>query len=543
MTRKQPYRRITFFLIIFLLLIPSFVRAEEYVEGLDHWPVLTLQRALEIGLSKNLNLKVEALKVPIGEKGTIAEDAVFDPAVDAAASAGTQRIPTGSSFSGEDFSLQRSYNEAILEQSYNGEAGLSKKFRFGLDGRLSLRTAKDTNDAVVEGLDPEYRSFMILNLTQPLLRDFGTATNTADLRIAKTRVQQAVFGVLGRAQQLAADIESTYYEMAKYIRVYAYRIDSRRLAEQLLAGNREKFATGVIPITEVQEAETAVASRDEQVLAARQQMEIVANRMKDLLEINRHDPMSREFFRTQDLPQTDQPFPALEQALPVALSNRPELEQQRLEIISRDIRLEFSKNQTLPRLDLDATVGVNGLSGDAQSLGPSNVDKRDNPQSGNYWDSVDRMSEGDGYEWFAGVRFSYPLGNRGSKARLQARDLEKKQAVYGFKRLETSVETEVINGLITANRSLERVKVAGRFEKLADTTLRQEMERMKEGFSDTFRILDFQDKVIDARIRKLTALADFNQGLVELYLAMGTNLERLNIDYTVDNLETADATN
>lgn len=539
---KHLYRRIVLLLFIFLMLIPSFVRAEEYVEGLNHWPVLTLQRALEIGLSKNLDLKIEALNVPIGKKGTIAEDAVFDPEVDAAASAGTRRTPTGSTFSGDDFSLQRSYNEAILERSYNGEAGLSKKFRFGLDGRLSLQTARDSNNGVIEGLDPEYRSFMVLNLTQPLLRDFGTAANTADLRLAKTRLQQAVFGVLSRAQRLAANIETTYYEMAQFIELYGYRIESRELAERLLAGNREKFATGVIPITEVQEAETAVASRDEQVLAARQQLETVGNRLKDLLEINRNDPMSREFFRTQNLPQTDQPFPALEQALPVALINRPELEQQRLEIISRDIRLEFSRNQTLPRLDLDATVGVNGLSGDNQSLGLTNLGSRNNPQSGNYWDSVQRMGEGDGYEYFAGVRFSYPLGNRGSRARLQARDLEKKQALYGFKRLETSIETEVINGLITANRSLERIKVASRFEELADKTLSQEMERLKEGFSDTFRILDFQDKVIDARIRKLTALADFNRGLVELYLAMGTNLERLNIDYTVDNLESTDAT-
>jgi len=78
-------------------------------------------------------------------------------------------------------------------------------------------------------------------------------------------------------------------------------------------------------------------------------------------------------------------------------------------------------------------------------------------------------------------------------------------------------------------RSLERVGVAERFEGLAQTTLTQEMERLKEGLSDTFRILDFQDDVIGAHIRKTSALVDFNQGLTNLYRAMGINLKRYSI--------------
>ena len=59
----------------------------------------------------------------------------------------------------------------------------------------------------------------------------------------------------------------------------------------------------------------------------------------------------------------------------------------------------------------------------------------------------------------------------------------------------------------------------------------------------TFRILDFQDKVIEARLRKATALTDFNKGLAGLYLAMGINLERLNIAYDAKNPEKNNATN
>ena len=98
-----------------------------------------------------------------------------------------------------------------------------------------------------------------------------------------------------------------------------------------------------------------------------------------------------------------------------------------------------------------------------------------------------------------------------------------------MKRLEGTAETQVKNALVSVQRSIERVRVTERFEKLAQTTLAQEMERLKKGLSDTFRILDFQDNLIESHIRKVTALGDFNKGLANLYRATGTNLERFNI--------------
>jgi outer membrane protein TolC len=105
------------------------------------------------------------------------------------------------------------------------------------------------------------------------------------------------------------------------------------------------------------------------------------------------------------------------------------------------------------------------------------------------------------------------------------------------------VETEVRNALTAVERGFERVQVAERFQQLADITLSQEMERLQEGLSDTFRILDFQAVVIEARVRKGNALVDFNQGLSSLFRAMGANLERRNIVHPLDDKETSHARN
>jgi outer membrane protein TolC len=211
-----------------------------------------------------------------------------------------------------------------------------------------------------------------------------------------------------------------------------------------------------------------------------------------------------------------------------------------LEIASRDIRVAFNRNQKLPRLDLEASLGVNGLAGDLAEV-PGTSGARAN--RGDYWHSFDQTARGDGYEWFAGLRFEYPLGNRAAEARYRRAGHEKRQALYRLKGLENTVETEVRNALTTVERGFERVQVAERFQQLADITLGQEMERLQEGLTDTFRILDFQAAVIEARVRKANALVDFNQGLTSLFRAMGANLDRRGIVPTLEDKETPHARN
>jgi|Deesub1362A_J573_1020465.scaffolds.fasta_scaffold00768_15 outer membrane protein TolC len=489
-------------------------------EFLAELKVLPLRSALARGIQKNLELQIQELNIPISRQEVTATEAEFDPAVDASFFSLEQKSPTGSSFSTEE-----TFN---LSRETGGDIGIRKKFTFGLQSRLSFEVSRSMNNSATDALRPQYHNFLILNLTQPLLRDFGTKVNTANLRISKNQVNQTVYNYMERAQRIASEIELAYYELAEALEVLRYRIESRELARELLRGNREKFERGLVPITEVQQAETAVAARDEQVVFARQQVEMVSNRLKDFLEIRPGDPLYGELFATEKIPGVDQSFPDLEKALAVALEKRPDLERQRIDIANRDIRLEFCRNQRLPRIDLEATLGVNGLSGGDRLITFGGT-TASSPLVGDYLDSLSRMAEHDGYEWFVGLRFSYPLGNRAAKARFRRADWEKRQAIYRLKRLEGKVETEVKNALVAVVRSAERVRVAERFERLAEKTLEQEMERLKEGLSDTFHILDLQDDLIEACIRKTTALVDFHQGLASLYRAMGTNLERFRI--------------
>ncbi|MFO7963935.1 MAG: TolC family protein [Desulfobacterales bacterium] len=478
--------------------------------------VMHLREALVLGIENNLDIKITRTGVPISGLDVIIQKAVFDPILDATVFSSEIKSP---------IALATTPLSDVTTEQLGAVAGVTQTMPWGLTSRLSFETYRTEENAPSYLLAPEYRDYIVLDISQPLLRDFGTKINTTNIRVAQNRQKQAVLEYVSRVNAIVRAVETTYYDLANAVRVLELRIESRELASALLEGNRKKFEAGVVPVSEVQRAETAVAQRDELVLFAVQQAEIISDRLKDLLDIRWEGPLSDKMIAPEMARITDRTIPELSTALAAALNNRPELQQQVLEIENQDITIAFYDNRTLPRLDLSATLGLNGLSGDPRGTLPA-----DTGFEGGFWDAFSGLTDGDGYEWRLGLSLTYPWGNRAAKSRYHRAELEKKRAVYQYKRIEGAFETDVKNAWTNVSRSLERIDVAERFESLAAVTLDQEMKRMEQGLSDTFRILQFQDDLIEAKIRKATAIIDYRKGLSDLYYSMGVILDRHDIE-------------
>ena len=86
------------------------------------------------------------------------------------------------------------YSTRTLDtESVSGELSLAKQFDVGTQARLSLKGERVDGgvDALADQLDPAYSASLVLDLTQPLLKDFGWDANLADLKVSETRKQQA----------------------------------------------------------------------------------------------------------------------------------------------------------------------------------------------------------------------------------------------------------------------------------------------------------------------------------------------------------------
>lgn len=503
---------------IFFALLAALLMAAPCLAGEPE--ELPLAEALTLGITRNLDLAATRMNVPVRSEDVALGLSAFDPLFTAQVYSGEVKNMTGGILTGMEYERNG---------SLGASAGLSKRFDFGMQSSLAVETSRTTNNSLVDALDPNYRNRVVLNLTQPLLRDYGRDVNTANIRISKNRVKQAGYGVLDAAQRVGLAVEKAYWSLSAAQELVALRIESRKLARDLVEFNEKRLAKGLISITEKAEAESAAAAREEQVIAARQQADILGNRLKDLLEIRMGDAMFGKNLQAAPLPPATGAAPSLEEAVGAAMEGRPDLLARRLAVADQDIRISYLKNQKHPRIDLVLTLGANGLSGGdrpAALFGPP----IHSPLVGDYGDSLSSLADVDGYEWKAGVVFSQPIGNRAAKARERQAESEKTQAVYAAKRLEGTVETEVADALVEVKRSRERVAASASAVALARETLDQEMKRLSGGLTDSFHVLRYQDDLVSAQVRHVQALADYNTGLANLYRAMGENLSRRGIE-------------
>ena len=482
----------------------------------DDPSTLPLKLALEIALQNNLNLQIEKIGIPVSEQAIIVSKARFDPSLFGEINNRRYEYQTSWALSGAS---------VFKENEQAGKVGMRKLFSTGLEAESYYKASRYRDNSDLEGLDPQYKNLLTLSLRQPLLQDFGPSVNTTDIKVAKNDSKIMESSFLLRVTSTINQVEQTYHDLSGALETLNLRNESLRLAEKLLADNRKRFNAGLTHIGEVQEAETAVASRQEQVIAASQVVQDVTNVLKNLLQIQPGSPLYPIGFQTEGLLLPEGNIPSYEDSFSQALSNRPDYSQKKIALESREIIVKFSKNQLLPRLDLVGTFGLNGLSGEAHPLtfeGLTSV----NPYGGGFRDSWESLRHADGYEWNVGLTIDIPLGNRADRARYQQSKLFKEQSILDLKNLEDTIDLEIKVALENIKSSRDRIDVAERFVGLADKTLQQEEERMKAGLSDTFRILIFQANLIDAKIRKVQALVDYQKAFAQLYRVMGTNTKR-----------------
>jgi outer membrane protein TolC len=462
---------------------------------------LTLRDAIAAGLQNSYSIMIEMSAADAGKELVTSEDAKFDPVAGASVSAGGSNTPTA----------YAPYNMDYLKQrNLTGTAELEKLHRNGLIGRFALETSKiGTNDPYQE-LDPQYKTVFLMNITQPILKNYGSDINATGVKNAELAYKQAQFDLYSKMTATAADIETAYYALVRAEDVLELSKTSELLAKNLLDSDRKRFNAGIIPITEVQQAETALAGRREQTANAKAAVQSAMIALENLInagiEGSEPEKLGAKFIS-----------PSEEDFYKTALKTSPELERQRTELEKKDISIKYLKNQEMPELDASATLGVIGLSGNQ---------KVPNTFDGNYQDSLSDMTNGDGFQWQVGLSVSYPLGARGAKARTASASADKMRAVYGLKKMEQDTKAKIRTAVTNMQSGHDRYDIAQDFVRLADVTLSQEMKKLSEGLSDTFRVLKFQEDVTDARIRAVNALFDYRRGEAELYRTTGTNLDR-----------------
>lgn len=224
------------------------------------------------------------------------------------------------------------------------------------------------NQSVAEGFlfNPAWTGGLSFTMTQPLLRNAGVAINKTFISIAQNNavVEQHVFR--DRVMTVVASVEQTYWELVFANENLKVAQAALKAAEELLATNREKAKVGVMTLVDVLQAETAVASRVEQTLLAEKAIRDQEDQLRRLLNPGEESLRQDVRLTPVDGPVTVLEPLSLQEPIDTAIAQRPEITQAKKNIESGELNKQFARNQLLPTLSLQGTVGLAGLGGRLQ---------------------------------------------------------------------------------------------------------------------------------------------------------------------------------
>ena len=492
------------FLPVFLLLSLAVVRAGDTLD-------LNLQKAIRFALAKNFRIKISEFDPKIAKARQRVASGKFDPILGTTFNYDSNQNELRTL--GTDLqepSLVNGDASADLFARQSGEeldTSISGLLPWGLTYNIGPSLTIDT-DSRRSPQFTRYDSFFGLTLAQPLLKNFGTDVNLADIRIARANHAISVWQVRQSAINVVTDTISVYCELYFSIENLAVERRSYALAAQLLSDNIKRAEIGVMSTLDVEQTRSALASREERVLVAERAVFDNENFLKQLVT----DEISgildtRLRIAPPELPDTAPPDRTRDFAR--AFEIRPDYRQALLDIQKRQITVVFTRNQGLPRLDLTASFGVNGI--DTSLAGSF---QRTSGQANN------------NFAWNAGAIFSVPFPNNAGLGNLEVSKLEALRSLVDLKRLEQAILVEADNaaGQIGTARKLTEATRAAR--EYAQLTLTGAQTRLSSGTITTFEVLQFLRDLATAEANEYRARADFIKAVAFYARLTGSTLER-----------------
>jgi len=476
--------------------------------------ILSLKDAIIRTLSNNVSIAVESFDSKVKKESILDSLSEFDVTLDIELSTGRKTQQLASAFS----SPNRMEND-----SDNWDLSLSQKLVSGANYQFDFTNNRNKTNSKTAGLNPSYNSEFELNLTQPLLKNFGTSINKRNINIAKNEVDISDYDFKTKVIDVISDVESTYWDYVLNLKDLEVKQKSLDRAKDLERRVKIQVFVGTMAPIETLQAESEVASREEFLLSAKDAIEDNQDKLKNILNIdfsspegllNIHPSTKADIFvKNVDFNET----------VKIALSSRADYLGKQKELENKDILVKYQENQIYPSIDLVGSLGVNGLSGDAVAI-TSGTFQGKSAYGGGYGTALTDSLSTNYYDWELGVKFSYPLGNRSAKSKLSASRLEKAKLILDIKNLEKQIILEVRESVRQLQTDTKRIKAASIAKKLAEEKLKAEEKKFEVGLSTSFNVLEFQEDLAQAQSNEIKTIIDYKQSRIRFRKIIASTL-------------------
>jgi len=474
---------------------------------------LSVNDAVALALEQNLGIQIERYNPQIDDMSIAQTRAAWAPTLTSSLLNTSTANPATSTFSGGQ--------SKVTDGLFQTGLGVEQRLSTGANYNVSWNGNRSTSTNFFNNYDPQLRSNVSLNVTQPLLRNWKIDDVRQELQINQKIREISDVNLRAATVETTRNVKNAYWDLAFAIDNLTVQRQSLDLARRLLGDNEKRVQIGTMAPIDIVEAQSEVARNQESVIVA----EAAIKQSEDRLRVLIFDPSMPDFWTTTLEPTDAAPFADValdvDGAVQRAMANRSEVRQGKNGLQQDDITIRYLRNQILPEVNAVASYGLVGVGGtrleplSLASLSGGSIPTRNILSQRGFGSVINDVFTNAYPAWSFGVNIGYPIGTSTSEANLAKARLQYAQAQASLRNVELQVAAQVRDAARQVQTNRQRVDTSRAARELAERRLEAEEKKMAAGIQTTFFVFQAQRDLAQARTNEVKAVLDYNKSQVD----------------------------
>ena len=332
-----------------------------------------------------------------------------------------------------------------------------------------------------------------LGFSQPLLKGFGFAIDTAPLRTARIRERMNVLSFRDTVAETVESVVRAYRRVVREHRALSISRDSLARSKRQLETNRSLVRAGRLARRDIVRNEAEIATRELVLVESENDLESANAELVSILDIDEaarlvpvDTTLSVEVLR-----------PDPEESVATAFGSRTDYLRALLDRELAAISKERAEDEQ--RWDLSVTANVS-------------------------------RGDDDGRDYGVAVGLNVPIGYRSDELSLLRAKTRLREAEIALVELRQSIRIDVRQALHEVAVGLRRIELARRSLDLAQQQLEVERSKLAQGLSSAYQLTVVEEDLVRAQNVELDAIVSHLDAVTSLDRALGTTLQTWGID-------------
>ncbi len=422
-----------------------------------------------------------------------------------------------------------SYTPSLIADTRQFQLQYAQSFVTGTYAQLTYYTIRSAYNSPAFDINPNTTGLLDLYVTQNLLQGFGTSVNNRNIRVAKNNLKVTDLQLKRQVITTVSGVLNLYWDLVSFNQDLRIKQEALTTAQQLYEGNKHQVELGTLPAIEVTRAAAEVSSDKENLLIAQTNVAQQETVLKNAL--SRNGIVSQTLDEVHIVPLDHIVVPETEDLKPtadlinLALKQRPEIAQTKINIESSIINLGGAKNYLLPTLQAFFELTNNGLTGPVNPASAELGLVAPPVYVGGYSNLLKQIFSRDYPNYSAGFSLNIPFRNRVAQADYAADQLQLRQSQLQYQKEVSQVRVDVKNAVIEVQQARARYETAVATRSLAQQTLEAEQNRFRFGESTIAIVVQAQRDLASDQSAEVQAMANYTHAKVAFDQAVGQTLD------------------